>query len=120
MTLHTIYKRIFATADRLAIRIRILYYIDGNHHRYFQHRPLYYLVFFIAQILLVMTAVKVMVLRFLQLSVSRLTYIMNWTHLKWTRSSESGEYVARNVVTTLMAMRHDGVFCLGRNVHYSI
>eukprot|EP00102_Acyrthosiphon_pisum_P019458 XP_016656668.1 PREDICTED: uncharacterized protein LOC107882592 [Acyrthosiphon pisum] len=52
------------------------------------------------------------------LPVSRLTYIVSGAHLEWPRpgdrlrATESGEYVARNVVPARMAMRHDGVIYL--------
>lgn len=48
------------------------------------------------------------------LPADQLTYILSGAHLMWTepgdrlRATASGEYVARNVVPTRMAMRHDG------------
>lgn len=52
------------------------------------------------------------------LPLDQLTYIVSGSHLKWSepgarlRATESGEYVARNVVPARMAMRHDGVIYL--------
>lgn len=63
-----------------------------------------------------MTAV-IMVMRSangMGLPLDQLTYIISGSHLKWTepgarlRATESGEYVARNVVPARLAMRHDG------------
>jgi len=52
------------------------------------------------------------------LPTDELTYIVSGAHLKWTkpgeraRATESGEYAARSVVPTRMAMRHAGTIYL--------
>ncbi|VVC45641.1 Six-bladed beta-propeller, TolB-like,Major royal jelly protein/protein yellow [Cinara cedri] len=52
------------------------------------------------------------------LPVDQLTYVVSGARLEWTdpgdrrRATESGEYVARNVIPTRMAMRHDGIIYL--------
>lgn len=52
------------------------------------------------------------------LPVDQLTYIVSGARLEWMepgdrcRATESGEYVARNVIPTRMAMRHDGIIYL--------
>lgn len=80
-------------------------------------------VFIIFSLLLMLVVAAVMLLNkrpatSIGLPVDQLTYIVSGAHLKWTgpgdrlRATDSGEYVARNVVPARMAMRHDGTVYL--------